>query len=79
MEALAEEHPESAGEGLRVRMATAGVYISPLSRQSALRVVGEGQSAEMAAELCDFYAKRYGSWTAPTRRNETALKYLLKK
>jgi mannose-1-phosphate guanylyltransferase/phosphomannomutase len=58
MEALAEEHPESAGEGLRVRMGDGWVYISPLSRRSALRVVGEGQSAEMAAELCDFYAKK---------------------
>lgn len=70
MEALAEEHPGSAGEGLRVRMGDGWVYISPLSRRSALRVVGEGVSAEMAAELCDFYAKKVRKLDRPEPKEQ---------
>jgi phosphomannomutase len=58
MEALAGQQSPSAGEGLRVRLGEGWVYIVPLVRRSAVRVVGEGYSAELAAELCDFYVKK---------------------
>ena len=44
------------GEGLRLRSRGGWVYLVPLSRRSALKVVAEGPDLELAAELCDFYA-----------------------
>ena len=34
------------------------VYLTPIARRSALRVIAEGPDLELAAELCDFYAGR---------------------
>ena len=59
MEAMAREQGRaSGGEGLRVHTGGGWVYLVPLARRSALRVVGEGPDLEIAAELCDFYAGR---------------------
>lgn len=44
------------GEGLRLRTGGGWVWLAPLARRSALRVVAEGPDLELAAELCDFYA-----------------------
>ena len=44
------------GDGLRLRSGQGWVYLAPLARRSALRVVAEGPDLELAAELCDFYA-----------------------
>lgn len=44
------------GEGIRLRSRGGWVYLVPLSRRSAVRIVAEGPDLEMAAELCDFYA-----------------------
>lgn len=39
------------------------MYLAPLTRRAALRVVGEAVSAELARELCDFYAGTVRRWT----------------
>ena len=44
------------GEGIRLRSRGGWVYLVPLARRSAVRIVAEGPDLEMAAELCDFYA-----------------------
>ncbi len=57
MQALAQEHSrELAGEGLRIRTGNGWVYLVPLTRRRALRVVAESPDMELAAELCDLYA-----------------------
>ena len=57
MEALARERGcTPQGDGLRLRSGQGWVYLAPLARRSALRVVAEGPDLELAAELCDFYA-----------------------
>lgn len=59
MQALAREHArQPAGEGLRMRTGNGWVYLTPVARRSALRVIAEGPDLELAAELCDFYAGR---------------------
>lgn len=59
MQALAREQGSAnSGEGLRVRTGSGWVYLVPLARRSALRVMAEGADLELAAELCDFYANR---------------------
>ena len=59
MQALAREQPQAAqGEGIRVRTGSGWVYLVPLARRPALRVMAEGPDLELAAELCDFYADR---------------------
>ena len=59
MQALARERACTAsGEGLRLRTGGGWVYLVPLTRRSALRVMAEGPDLEVAAELCDFYAGR---------------------
>lgn len=59
MQALAREHARKpAGEGLRMRTGSGWVYLTPITRRSALRVIAEGPDLELAAELCDFYAGR---------------------
>lgn len=59
MQALAREHARTpAGEGLRMRTGSGWVYLTPMARRSALRIVAEGPDLELAAELCDFYAGR---------------------
>ena len=59
MQALAREQPQAAqGEGIRVRTGNGWVYLVPLARRPALRVMAEGPDLELAAELCDFYADR---------------------
>ena len=44
------------GAGLRLRCRGGWVYLVPLSRRPAIKVMGEGVDLEVAAELCDFYA-----------------------
>ena len=44
------------GEGLRVRRGGGWVYLKPMVRRPALRVLAEGPDMETAAELCDFFA-----------------------
>ena len=60
MQALAGTHPAArpAGEGLRIRTGGGWVYMTPLTRRAALKVVAEGPDLETAAELCDFYAEK---------------------
>lgn len=59
MQALAREHArQPTGEGLRMRTGSGWVYLTPIARRSALRVIAEGPDLELAAELCDFYAGR---------------------
>ena len=59
MQALArEQNRRSEGEGLRVRAGGGWVYLSPMARRSALRIMAEGPDLELAAELCDRYAGR---------------------
>lgn len=45
-----------AGTGLRLRSRGGWVYLVPLTRRAAIKVVAEGPDLELAAELCDFYA-----------------------
>jgi mannose-1-phosphate guanylyltransferase/phosphomannomutase len=60
MQALyrAEPKAEQAGEGLRLKVGSGWVYIAPLTRRPALKVVGEGFDAELAEELCNFYVEK---------------------
>lgn len=59
MQALAREQDRCPdGEGLRVRSGGGWVYLSPMARRSALRIIAEGPDLELAAELCDWYAGR---------------------
>ena len=59
MQTLAREQPRaSQGEGLRLHVGGGWVYLVPLARRPALRVMAEGPDLEIAAELCDFYAGR---------------------
>ncbi len=46
------------GEGARSRVGAGWVYLVPMSRKNALRVIAEAADMETAAELCDFYEKR---------------------
>ena len=41
-----------------MRTGSGWVYLTPIARRSALRVIAEGPDLELAAELCDFYAGR---------------------
>jgi len=34
------------------------VYVTPLARRAALKVVAEGPDLEIAQELCDFYVEK---------------------
>jgi len=43
-------------EGVRVRRGGGWVYLTPMARRPALRVLAEGPDLETAAELCDFFA-----------------------
>ena len=59
MQALAREQArQPSGEGLRMRTGSGWVYLTPIARRSALRILAEGPDLELAAELCDFYAGR---------------------
>ncbi len=44
------------GEGIRLRAHGGWVYLVPLARRAALKIVAESTDLEIAAELCDFYA-----------------------
>lgn len=59
------------GEGLRLRSRGGWVYLVPLSRRSALKVVAEGPDLELAAELCDFYAGQVAKLDGMPRREGT--------
>lgn len=58
----------AAGEGLRLRSRGGWVYLVPLTRRAAVKVVAEGPDLEMAAELCDFYAAQVSKLDRPPRR-----------
>jgi len=60
-----------AGEGLRLRSRGGWVYLVPLARRSALKVVAEGPDLELAAELCDFYAGQVAKLDRTPRREGT--------
>ena len=51
-------HRELTGDGLRVRTGNGWVYVAPMLRRHALRVVAESADLELAAELCDLYVGR---------------------
>lgn len=71
MQALAREHARTpSGEGLRVRTGNGWVYLAPLARRSALRVVAEGPDLELAAELCDFFAGRAAALDQETAKQD---------
>lgn len=56
---LAREHRRALeGDGLRLRAGNGWVYLTPLARRQALRVVAESPDMELAAELCDLYVGR---------------------
>lgn len=60
-----------AGEGLRLRSRGGWVYLVPLARRSAVKVVAEGPDLELAAELCDFYAGQVSALDRAPRRQQT--------
>ena len=47
-----------SGSGLRLRTGGGWVYLTPLARRRAVRVVAESADMEIAAELCDLYADK---------------------
>lgn len=49
---------EQLPEGVRIQSGAAYVYLAPLSRRAALRVIAEAADMETARELCDFYAEQ---------------------
>ena len=53
-----DPHARREGEGARIPVGDGWVYLSPMSRRSALRIVAEAVNAETAAELCSFYEER---------------------
>lgn len=56
---LAREQGQAASEGgLRLRTGNGWVYVAPLLRRQALRIMAESPDMELAAELCDFYVSR---------------------
>ena len=46
------------GAGLRLRTGGGWVYLVPLARRRAVKVVAESADMELAAELCDLYADK---------------------
>lgn len=56
-----------AGEGLRLRSRGGWVYLVPLARRAAVKIVAEGPDLELAAELCDFYAGQVAKLDRPPR------------
>lgn len=60
MQALAGDRhaAQPAGEGLRLQAGAGWVYVTPLARRAALKVVAEGPDLEIAQELCDFYVEK---------------------
>ncbi len=60
-----------AGEGLRLRSRGGWVYLVPLARRAAVKIVAEGPDLELAAELCDFYAGKVSKLDQLPRREET--------
>ena len=58
MQALAGADADQSGEGVRLHDGGAVVWLSPLSRRPALRVMVEAASMEAAEELCAEYVKR---------------------
>lgn len=46
------------GEGARIPVGSGWIYLSPMSRRSALRIVAEAVDTETAAELCGLYEER---------------------
>ncbi len=49
---------KNAETGLHFDLDGGHVYIAPLIRRAAIRVIGEGETAEIASELCDLFAEK---------------------
>ncbi|NCB63667.1 MAG: hypothetical protein EOM52_08640 [Clostridia bacterium] len=49
---------EQMPEGVRIQSGESYVYLAPLSRRAALRVIAEAADMETARELCDFYVNQ---------------------
>jgi mannose-1-phosphate guanylyltransferase/phosphomannomutase len=62
MEQLAQADgatPQKGAEtGLHFHVDGGHVYITPLIRRMAIRIMGEGETAEMASELCDLFTEK---------------------
>lgn len=56
-----------SGAGLRLHSRGGWVYLVPLARRSAVKIVAEGADLELAAELCDFYAGEVARLDRPGR------------
>lgn len=54
MQEFSQRYPEaeSTPEGMRIRLSSGSVFLSPRSRFSALKISAEAASSEAAAELC---------------------------
>ena len=44
--------------GLHFHLRSGHVYLAPLTRRAAIRIIGEGQSTEIASELCDLFTEK---------------------
>jgi mannose-1-phosphate guanylyltransferase/phosphomannomutase len=60
MRLMAQRTGEEGQSGIGLRLRTGGgwVYLVPLARRRAVRVLAESADMEIAAELCDLYADK---------------------
>ncbi len=60
LEALAAASPaaQREGQGVRLPVGAGWVYLAPMTRRAALRVIAEATDAETARELCRAYEER---------------------
>ena len=60
MEECLQIHPEARreGEGARIPAGAGWIYLVPISRRSALRVIAEATDTEAAQELCRLYEEK---------------------
>lgn len=65
MEELARHWPQAdpAREGLRLHLSGGWAWIRPSASSALLKVRTEGDSVELAAELCDFVLSEARRWT----------------
>ncbi len=64
MEECLHDHPAARreGEGTRIPVGAGWVYLVPMSRRSALRVIAEATDTEAARELCQLYEEKIREW-----------------
>lgn len=62
MEQLAQSdtaRAQTEGEsGLHFHLKDGHVYLTPLTRRAAIRIMGEGKTTEIASELCDLFTEK---------------------